>query len=452
MTAGLVFALSAASLLCCALATEAACAAGAGPAAEGGSRSCRDGGIASGEVLLLQKHYSASLATSSGAVAEKTPCHTAVEEEGDDCYIHVKWALTSGIQRFPDWYPSLSSASTFEEFQAFLHQKGHGGCPAPCTTTTPAATTSVSSTTTPAATTSASSTTTPASATTTPESSTTTPLATTPEATTPAVTTTPGHPAHPQGDVRIKVSAFNVYYAALGRPDRTNGIGDAIAHLGADIAVITEQWNEKPAILARARATSGRNYKFCDSGPQEKWWDGDILYDDDLWMNLKDGVKDWGANRGLSWALLQHRERGHRLFVYGAHPVCCGNEKIHLQNALDFAAHVQTHPEWSEVPVVYMGDFNALEDWSSTKLYKTGSAWAYKKHWHLPMQFDDTFREPRANRWKDATTHNSGARLDYIFTEKRNPPVFQTLSASIWRHAPGGSDHYPISAEILLKR
>ena len=34
--------------------------------------------------------------------------------------------------------------------------------------------------------------------------------------------------------------------------------------------------------------------------------------------------------------------RSPEVIIYGAHPVCCGNEPIHLQNALDFAEHAKT--------------------------------------------------------------------------------------------------------------
>lgn len=34
---------------------------------------------------------------------------------------------------------------------------------------------------------------------------------------------------------------------------------------------------------------------------------------------------------GLSWAVLRHIASNRKVLVYGAHPVCCGNENIHLQ-------------------------------------------------------------------------------------------------------------------------
>merc|ERR1740121_1375006 len=38
----------------------------------------------------------------------------------------------SGIRAHPQTYPGVTAASSFEEFQVMLHQKGEGSCPAPC--------------------------------------------------------------------------------------------------------------------------------------------------------------------------------------------------------------------------------------------------------------------------------------------------------------------------------
>eukprot|EP00439_Symbiodinium_sp_Y106_P081622 s792_g20.t1 len=155
----------------------------------------------------------------------------------------------------------------------------------------------------------------------------------------------------PAGGVCARLMAFNVYYAALGREDRMDGIAQAIADMTPDIAVITEQWKEKPTILEKIKQKTNKYYAFCLGGPQEKWWDGDILYRADLFEVVKDSIMDWGANRfaepkhhkpdpGLTPR--KHKDSGKKVIIYGAHPVCCGNEPIHLQNALDFAEHAKT--------------------------------------------------------------------------------------------------------------
>jgi len=49
-------------------------------------------------------------------------CHTVVT--GDACYEDVAWAKSQGIFSHPEWYPGLSASSTFEEFQQNLYEKG----------------------------------------------------------------------------------------------------------------------------------------------------------------------------------------------------------------------------------------------------------------------------------------------------------------------------------------
>jgi hypothetical protein len=57
-------------------------------------------------------------------------CHTALP--GESCHSAVKWAMEDGIHGNPEWYPGLTSSSSFEEFQIVLHLQGLHGCPAPC--------------------------------------------------------------------------------------------------------------------------------------------------------------------------------------------------------------------------------------------------------------------------------------------------------------------------------
>jgi len=67
-------------------------------------------------------------------------CHTATQAE--ECFGHVVWAMEYGIYTYPEWYPGLSSWSTFVEFQASMHASGHayGTCPQPCPEEKPSAT------------------------------------------------------------------------------------------------------------------------------------------------------------------------------------------------------------------------------------------------------------------------------------------------------------------------
>jgi len=58
-------------------------------------------------------------------------CHTV--NPSDQCWEHVYWAMTKGINSHPEWYPGLVNTSRLEEFQMLLHQRVYAaGCPRPC--------------------------------------------------------------------------------------------------------------------------------------------------------------------------------------------------------------------------------------------------------------------------------------------------------------------------------
>jgi len=68
------------------------------------------------------------------------PCRKCGEPvEWDSCYNGTIWAKEKGILIYPQWYPTLTPQSSFEDFQEFLHGDGfhmpaYGfrTCPEPC--------------------------------------------------------------------------------------------------------------------------------------------------------------------------------------------------------------------------------------------------------------------------------------------------------------------------------
>jgi hypothetical protein len=97
---------------------------------------CQAAGII-GDHMLLQRRFSTSLLASRQepvapvAAAQSETCHTLLE--GETCYDKVHWAMWHGIFDNPEWYPApLSSASTFEDFQALMHSLHPDTCPQPC--------------------------------------------------------------------------------------------------------------------------------------------------------------------------------------------------------------------------------------------------------------------------------------------------------------------------------
>ncbi len=245
--------------------------------------------------------------------------------------------------------------------------------------------------------------------------------------------------------VNLRLMSFNVYYASLGAQWRVDGIAQAVADYQPDIASLQEMWGEKEQILAAIEQKTGLDYAFSVGS---NTWDGDILYRRDRWTIVDDGVLSYDGSRGMSWASLEHRASGEEMMVYGIHPLSGVSERVHLQNMEMATRHMQERSETPAAPVVFMGDFNASEYSESMGLLRDGEIDAFGETWEVPVTFEDTFR--LANGQDANGDTGFGAKIDYIYTEERNAGIFRTMSAGILRNAPGGSDHFPVTAEIVL--
>ncbi|CAK0897320.1 unnamed protein product [Prorocentrum cordatum] len=53
-------------------------------------------------------------------------------QEGDWCYLSIMWLKHVGLEKHPDWYPTLIHESSAQKFQAVLHAEHKVGCPMPC--------------------------------------------------------------------------------------------------------------------------------------------------------------------------------------------------------------------------------------------------------------------------------------------------------------------------------
>ncbi|KAG1680980.1 hypothetical protein FOA52_009939 [Chlamydomonas sp. UWO 241] len=245
--------------------------------------------------------------------------------------------------------------------------------------------------------------------------------------------------------------SFNVYYAALGGTTRLDGIAQAIANYRPDIASLQEMWGERDQILSRVRSKTGLDYALS-SGAQ--LWDGDILYRADCWKVVEDGVIAYDGNRGMTWASMAHVQTVRNLLVYGMHLLCRLGTDVqpHLRNVEMLTAHAAARRERPDAPVLALGDFNAHEQEASMALMRQGSLGAYGRghtcSWSTTgITFIDTLRSaPNAGPGADGNT-GFGPKIAYIYTEAGR---FVTTSAAIVRNAPGGSVHFPVTAEVVL--
>ena len=266
-------------------------------------------------------------------------------------------------------------------------------------------------------------------------------------------TTPPAEPPatpDPGGDVladgvQVRLMTFNVYYASLGSAERIDGIAQAIADYTPDIASIQEMWGEKDQILAAIEAKTGLDYALSVGS---NTWDGDILYRADRWQILDDGVITYDGSRGMSYATLEHLSTGEKISVYGMHPLAGVSEDYHLRNIEMATEHMAASAYAGEAPVVLLGDMNAHENSESMRLIRDGSLSAFGQDWTAPVTFEDSFRVANGDGANGDT--GFGVKIDYVYVEERVDPAFRIEGASIRNDAPGGSDHFPVMAEVVL--
>ena len=266
-------------------------------------------------------------------------------------------------------------------------------------------------------------------------------------------TTPPAEPPatpDPGGDVladgvQVRLMTFNVYYASLGSAERIDGIAQAIADYTPDIASIQEMWGEKDQILAAIEAKTGLDYALSVGS---NTWDGDILYRADRWQILDDGVITYDGSRGMSYATLEHLSTGEKISVYGMHPLAGVSEDYHLRNIEMATEHMAASAYAGEAPVVLLGDMNAHENSESMRLIRDGSLSAFGQDWTAPVTFEDSFRVANGDGANGDT--GFGVKIDYVYLEGRVDPAFRIEGASIRNDAPGGSDHFPVMAEVVL--
>eukprot|EP00928_Gymnodinium_smaydae_P029736 TRINITY_DN2230_c0_g2_i2.p1 TRINITY_DN2230_c0_g2~~TRINITY_DN2230_c0_g2_i2.p1 ORF type:complete len:726 (-),score=100.48 TRINITY_DN2230_c0_g2_i2:291-2468(-) len=90
--------------------------------------SCED----SADVLTLLQSFGDK---TSFTYAQKSAGECA--EGVGKCAEDIRWAMEEGIRKHPDWYPGLSSASSFDDFQAHLARTHPPSrCPVPCVQST----------------------------------------------------------------------------------------------------------------------------------------------------------------------------------------------------------------------------------------------------------------------------------------------------------------------------
>jgi endonuclease/exonuclease/phosphatase family metal-dependent hydrolase len=162
--------------------------------------------------------------------------------------------------------------------------------------------------------------------------------------------------------------------------------------------------------------------------------------------------KGWDAAlpRIVTWARLKERGSGVTLLMFNTHWDHVGNV-ARVESGKLMRRLVDEKRGGEDVPVIVTGDFNSNED---TPQYRTlggddGGAAA--------TRLIDAYREVHAQRKGDEASFHAfkgtreGSRIDWIL----HSPQWTAKSAAIDHTQKNGrypSDHYPVTAELELKR
>lgn len=106
---------------------------------------------------------------------------------------------------------------------------------------------------------------------------------------------------------------------------------------------------------------------------------------------------------------------------------------------------IEKEQEKEELPILLMGDFNAVPD---SKLIRNLKAGKYSKKKLTPVQETNKVLYSEATRDKFARTKN-GIHIDYIFVSDE----IEVVGAEIIKYNINGkypSDHYPLAANIII--
>jgi len=431
--------------------------AGLLPGVRGTSR-CRSEGWPTGDSCalgssLLQVHSKVAREMHVGFLAGA--CHTAKPSE--KCYDAVQWAMATGIETNPEWYPGLSSSSRFEEFQAVLHKGGHGDCPEPCPVvddcgcvpgrtgwSSRAQRCSHSSRTSPEEAAACKSdgrvdgrvddcgcapgrTGWSSRAQKCSSTSVTSPEAATCRSRNVSPAPVPGPPAPGTDSGKLRLMSWNVYFGNRN----VEAMAQMLQRYNVDIANLQETNNRLGAIARASGLVSANTWR------QVHDWCGYNFHGSD-WNHSWSKEVEVPGHRGVCGALMQ---RGNsKLCVWGLHPIQNRNNVRFSKESIRLAAdEMKRCSSQFSAPSIFMGDFNT-HDWRGALRQleqSTGWSWSLAAKDHIDFIFIQT-APLSVGRVTHARAVGSGCVVGFPGNNKRTSSC-------------GWSDHRPVYAEIQLR-
>lgn len=259
-------------------------------------------------------------------------------------------------------------------------------------------------------------------------------------------------------DVMIRFMTFNIRFDAVADApggnrwrDRLDSVRETIARSGPDIVGFQEALRTQLDDLVEAMPTHRGVGKPRDVGETAEYVP--LFFDasrftleeqGDFWLSPTpeaEGSLGWdtGVTRHCTWVRLEDRASGLRFAVFNTHLDRWG----HLARLEATKLIIQRIGLAPHLPAVILGDFNAEEDSEALSLLKAAG-------------FRDTFRQIHPTATDVQTIHHysdvSGSRkIDYIMCDRH----WDVVEADIIRQEACGrlpSDHYPVTARVLLRR
>jgi endonuclease/exonuclease/phosphatase family metal-dependent hydrolase len=270
------------------------------------------------------------------------------------------------------------------------------------------------------------------------------------------------------GPLALRVMSFNIRYGTAkdgeDRWEKRQGLLlDTIRAYNPDVLGMQEVLASQADYLQENLS----GYGFCGGGRDDGKRAGefspvmfrkdrfDLLAHGQWWLSPtpeKVASKGWDAAlpRIVTWAKLKDRKAGVAFLVFNTHWDHVGNvARVESGKLMRRMIEDKRKEEGGDVPVVVTGDFNSTEE---TEQYKTLTAGD-----NAGVRLTDAYREVHPQRKPDEASFHAfkggreALRIDWIL----HSPEWAAKGASIDHTQKDGrypSDHYPVTAELELKR
>jgi endonuclease/exonuclease/phosphatase family metal-dependent hydrolase len=268
------------------------------------------------------------------------------------------------------------------------------------------------------------------------------------------------------GSVSVRVMSFNIRYGTAKDGEdrwdkRQDFLVETIRAYNPDLLGTQEVLAEQADFLKQRLPEYGFVGAGRDDG-QRKGEFSPVMFRNDRfellahgqwWLSPtpeKVGSKGWDAAlpRIVTWARLKDRPSGVTFLYYNTHWDHQGNV-ARVESGKLMRKLVEDSRGDSELPVIVTGDFNSTEETPQYKSLTVGDGTGPK--------LIDAYREVHPQRQPDEASFNGfkgtkqGMRIDWVL----HSPEWVAKGAAIDRTERNGhtpSDHYPVTADLELKR